>query len=186
MKYIHFHALKEDLLPVLEAIETKGPLKYTRTGNFIRADFKGDAGVFYSGAEIPNLGKATVDSSHACDTYLVCKRDTPINLNEFQGVGGVERVSIDQLLNPDTVGFTAAGIWNEDIILEGRIATVSDSQASQELMKRFHSAIKKSFQKVRAFYVGPKALTLLESGKRLTMSAQSPREFDLAPVSTKN
>ena len=33
---------------------------------------------------------------------------------------------------------------------------------------------------------GPKALELLESGKRLTSAAQSPREFDLVPANTRN
>jgi hypothetical protein len=51
-------------------------------------------------------------------------------------------------------------------------------------MKRFNSAVKKTFTKVKAFYVGPKALELLERGMRLTISAQSPREFDLTPVAT--
>ena len=32
---------------------------------------------------------------------------------------------------------------------------------------------------MKAFYVGPKALMLLEGGKRLAISAHSPREFDL-------
>lgn len=186
MKYIHFHAIKEDLLPVLQLVESKGPIKYVRMGNFLRNDFKDGSDVLYCGEEIPNLGKANADSSHACDTYLVCKQNQPIELRHFGGSDGRERVSVDQLANPDTVTFTAGGIWSDDIILEGRIATVSESQAAQDLMIRFHSAIKKTFQKVRAFYVGPKALTLLESGKRLTMSAQSSREFDLAPVTTTN
>jgi hypothetical protein len=83
------------------------------------------------------------------------------------------------------VEFKPGGIWNEDVLLHGRIATASESQISQALMKRFQSAAKKTFSKVKAFYVGPKALVLLDSGKRLTISAQSPREFDLTPASVK-
>jgi hypothetical protein len=87
---------------------------------------------------------------------------------------------VDQLRNPDSVTFTPAGIWDDDVILHGRVATASDSEASQALMRRFHVAIKKGFAKVKAFYVGPQAMELLKAGKRLTIAAQSPREFDLA------
>jgi hypothetical protein len=46
-------------------------------------------------------------------------------------------------------------------------------------MKRFNAEIRKEFSKVKAFWVGPNALTLLNAGKRLTDASQSPREFDL-------
>jgi hypothetical protein len=180
MKHILFFALKEDLLALLELVDSKGPLKYARVGNFPRREIENGISVFDTGAGIPNLGKATADSSAACESFLVCEREASINLRTLQRGNG-ERVCIDQLANPDSVGFTPGGIWNEDVVLHGRIATASESQVSQALMKRFHAAIKRTFSKVKAFYVGPKALALLESGKRLTISAQSSREFDLAP-----
>lgn len=178
MKHILFFALKEDLLKLLELAESNGRLKYVRMGNFPRNEIKEDVSVFESGAEIPNLGQASADSSASCEAFLISERETPINLRPVQG--NVERVCIDQLANPDSIGFTPGGIWNEDVVLHGRIATASESKASQALMKRFHAVIKATFSKVKAFYVGPKALSVLESGKRLTISAQSPREFDLA------
>jgi hypothetical protein len=50
-------------------------------------------------------------------------------------------------------------------------------------MKRFYTAIRKRFTKVRAFWVGPEALALLHAGKRLTAATQCPPEFDLRPGS---
>jgi hypothetical protein len=182
MKHVLFFALKEDLLPVLELVESKGALKYARMGNFARHEIKDGISVFDTGAGIPNLGKASADSVAACEAFLVCERESPVNLRPVQG----ERVCIDQLANPDSVEFKPGGIWNEDVVLHGRIATASDSEVSKALMKRFQAAVKKNFSKVKAFYVGPKALALLESGKRLTISAQSPREFDLTPASVQS
>lgn len=182
MSQVLFFALKEDLLPVLELIESKGALKYARMGNFARHEIKDGISVFDTGVGIPNLGKASADSTAACEAFLVCKRETPVNLRPVQG----ERVCVDQLANPDSIEFKPGGIWNEDVILHGRIATASDSAISKALMKRFQAAVKKTFSKVKAFYVGPKALALLESGTRLTISAQSPREFDLTPASVSN
>jgi hypothetical protein len=175
MKHILFFALKEDLLAVLELVESKGALKYARMGNFARPEIKDGISVFERGSGIPNLGKASADSAAACEAFLVCQRETPVNLRPLQG----ERVCIDQLANPDAVEFKPGGIWTEDIVLHGRIATASDSEISKALMKRFQAAVKRTFSKLKAFYVGPKALALLENGKRLTIAAQSPREFDL-------
>jgi hypothetical protein len=185
MKHILFFALKEDLLALLELVESKGPLKYARMGNFASHEIKDGISVYDTGAGIPNLGKASADSSSACEAFLVCERETPIDLRVLQGSDG-ERVCIDQLANPDSVEFKPGGVWNEDVVLHGRIATASESQISRALMKRFQAAVRKTFSKVKAFYVGPKALALLESGKRLTISAQSPREFDLTPASAKS
>jgi len=50
-------------------------------------------------------------------------------------------------------------MFGEDIVLHGRVGTASETPASQELMKRFHSVIKKNFTKVKAFFVGPAAWT---------------------------
>jgi hypothetical protein len=40
-------------------------------------------------------------------------------------------------------------------------------------------AIRKNFQKVREYFVGPEALDLMASGVRLTLDATTPPEFDL-------
>jgi hypothetical protein len=181
MKQIHFHALKEDLLPALSAVESKGPVKYVLMGNFLWKDMKDGLDVINCGEGIPNLGKATSESWVNCDTYLVCEQSTTIKMERFKGNTGVERVCIDQLMNPDTVTFNAGGMWKKDVNLQGRVATVSDSEAAQDLMKRFHRAIKKNFVRIRAFYVGPMALALMQRGARLTMAEQCPREYDLTP-----
>jgi hypothetical protein len=174
MKRIHFFAVKEDLLPVLEEFESKGPLKYVRTGLFLKKNYDS----FDRGAEIERLGRATADTASSCETFLVCKREAIVNVRLVMG-GAVQRFAIDQLLNPDTVVFTPAGLWNDDVILHGRLATISDRESAQELMKRFYAAIRRYSSKIKAYWVGPKALAFLESGKRLTIAVQSPREFDL-------
>jgi hypothetical protein len=164
---------------VLELVESKGPLKYTPMWNFLRSEIEEGIHVFDTGAEIPNLGKASADSSVGCEAFLVCERETPIHLRTAGR--NVERLCVDQLANPDSVVFNPGGIWNEDVVLEGLIGTAYESKISQALMKRFHNAINKIFTKVKGYYVGPKALTLLEEGKRLTSAVQSPPQGDLAP-----
>jgi len=175
MRHILFFALKEDILPVLEAAERVGPLKYVRMGNFLTPDFKEVS----HGAEIPDLGKATMETASGSESYLVTEHEVAVHVRHITTPAGVKRYLLDQLFNPDTVTFTPAGIWNDDVVLHGRVATVSDSPIAQELMKRFSKAIRKHFTKVNAFWVGREALALLKAGKRLTISAKSPRDFDL-------
>jgi hypothetical protein len=46
-------------------------------------------------------------------------------------------------------------------------------------MKLFAAPFRKRFRKIKAFWVGPDALTELERGTRLTMAVGSPAEYDL-------
>ncbi len=179
MKQVRFFALKEDLLHLLELVESKGEIKYVRIGSFLRDQVKGELASFAAGAELPDLGKASVDQGVACDSFLVCDRAMPITLRVLEIAGG-DRVCLDQISNPDSIVFNPGGVWSEDIVLNGCIGTASESQASQALMRRFQSSIKKCFTKVKAFYVGPNALGLLKSGKRLAGAVQSPKEYDLS------
>lgn len=178
MKLINFYATAEDILQVLDLVESAGSVQYVPTGNYSAGTFKGVSDFLGSGEEIPNLGKASADSSVGCDAFLVCDRETPVTPRVLLES---DRVCIDQLINPDTVVFTPGGLWNDQVLLHGKVGTASDSEASQSLMRRFKSAIKKTFTKVNAFYVGPKAFELQKSGTRLTISVQSPFEFDLNP-----
>lgn len=181
MKHIQFFAVREDLLLALEAVERDGPLQYVRTGNELSPDFE----TFLRGADIPNLGVADRETGSVCNSFLVARTTVPIGVRSIKGANGVQRYLMDQLFNLDTVTLTPAGTWGEDIILQGVVGTASDSVASQELMKRFNSAFKKSFTKVQGRFVGAQALALFNAGKRLTIAAQSPPEFNLTTVPAK-
>ena len=130
------------------------------------------------GGEIPNLGKAATDSASSSESFLVAGREVQVNARPISVLGD-RQYAIDQLLNPHTISFTPGGIWNGGYCFEWCVATVSDSAPAQEMMKRFHSAFKKRFTKVKAFLVGPEAVALLNAGKRLTAAAQCPPEYDL-------
>ena len=175
MKQLLFFAADRDLIPVLQAVESRGPLKYVLVGYFDTEDLQ----TFPQGAELPNLGKATSESAVNNESFLVSHPELPIGMRRVHGLGNIDRFSVDQLANPDSVILTPGGMWNQDVLLYGRVATVSQTEVAQDLMRRFASAIRKQFIKINAFYVGPKARELFDAGKRLTIAAQSPRDFDL-------
>ena len=172
---IPFFALKDDLLAVLEAVESSGPLDYIRAGVFETANIES----FGRGADIPDLGIADSSTGSNCASFLVVTRGTSINIRPINLIMGGRRYAVDQLINPESVTLTPAGLWGEGTILSGSIATASKSSVSQELMKRFYVAIRKRFSRIKAYYVSTKACELLERGSRLTDSAQSPSEYDL-------
>jgi hypothetical protein len=175
MAHILFFALKDDLLPLLEAVERNGPLKYIRTGIYLHPKYD----VFRRGADLPSLGKATSESAIASQSFLVCEPEVSVKIRPVALYSGGTNYHIDQLINPDTLVFTPGGVWTDEIVLYGRLATVSITQPAKSLMSRFRYQIKKQFVRVKAYYVGPKALGLLEAGKRLTIAQQSPRDADL-------
>jgi hypothetical protein len=193
-KIQYFYATRNDLLTVANRVESEHPIKYVRFGHTTTLPPDSFARI----VTIPGLGIASHPSAVGCCKYLVCNVDTVIKPRELKTLTeadvaesiiankeslkpliGVNRYAIDQLMNPDTISFAAGGIWKDEILLHGGIGTASQTEVSLSHFKRFQAALRKSFTKVRAFYVGPEALDLLKSGMRLTISAQSPREFDL-------
>ncbi len=176
MKYVHIFALKDDIFPVLQLVESKGPIKYHRAGVF----FENEIECFNAAADIPMLGIAAANSSTCCDRFLISARELEINFRPIQVRNVGLKLGVDQLWNADTVVLNAGGYWQEEVLLSGYVSTVSDTGPAQTLMKRFHSAIKKTFEKINIYHVGPNAARLLDSGKRLTDAVQCPSERDLS------
>ena len=153
-----------DTLELLEAVEEGHPrLSYLLAGRFEGTS----PPVFSRAAEIPNLGMANVGSGIGCASFIVFERGTSVKPRPLQDTG----VTLyDQLLNPDTVVFTPAGLWRSELVLRGRVSTASDTAAAQLLMKRFRGALQKHCTNINGSYVGRAALRLFEAGTRLAGS----------------
>lgn len=175
MRRLRFFALRDDLLPVLQRVESKGSLRYTRFGHSPTPRCES----FVCAAEIPDLGIAKNESSINGDLYLVGEMDVAIKTRQIERNSGEVVFTVDQLANPDTVCFRPGGLWRGEILLYGEVATVSNTNRAQDLMKRFKNEMRKYFTSVRGNHVGPRALEMLRAGKRLTLAEQSPPEFDL-------
>lgn len=135
---------------------------------------------FESGAGLPDLGKARHESAGACSHYFVFPRGAVVNFRRIDHASGGVTIVVDQFLNPDTVEFSPGGLWRENVLLHGRVATGYRSPETDKLMNAYRWAIKRHFTRVRAFWVGPAAMELLRRGARLTAAEQCPREYDLA------
>jgi hypothetical protein len=176
MPAIHFFLAPEDAIELVTAIESHGPLQYVRTGNATTPDFER----FSSGLHIPNLGHATRDSAVACPAFLVALPHAELHVRTLRGATGIPRYCMDQLTNPDTLTWTPAGIWTDQVLIQGTVGTASRSYRSTQLLKRFQLALRKTTRRIQSCHVGTQAFRLLQRQVRLTAAVQCPPEFDLA------
>lgn len=176
MKQVRFFAVDDDLISILNDIEQHLKLQYVDAGVFPAPSYN----TYQKGVELPRLGVANDESSVGCKSYLVAESISFIQVRPVVLRDGRTNFCIDQLDNPDSVIFTPAGKWDDDVVLHGLVGTASDSLPSIRLTKAFEAAFRKHFKKVKAFWVGPHALELLKAGKTLTIAAQSPKEFSLS------
>lgn len=177
MKTLNFFATQADLLPVLDAVDAGAALQYVRTGNFTSSVTQR----FTKGRDLPELGIASSTTASTCASWLVAPADQRIHIRTLSVLSSPMRYLVDQMENPDTIVLTPAGLWQDEILLHGRIATVSETPEAKTLMALFAAEIRRGFKTVKAFAVGPEAMAMLAAGTRLTISAQSPRDFDLQP-----
>lgn len=173
----HFFATANDLLPVFAAVESRRRLLYTLTGQASTPEIIS----FFAGEKLPTLrAPATSDTASTAAAYLVTEVDRLVVSRRIQVQGEeMPRWAIDQLANPDSTVLWHGGFWRPDVLLNGRIVSASKTVPSLSLQRAFQTQIKRHFSRIGAFYVGEEAARLLDSGARLTMSAQSPPDFDL-------
>jgi hypothetical protein len=174
-RQILFYATKQDLWPLLSSLETKQNLQYTLTGMFDVNRLQ----TYYSYADIPDFGRASHPNAIGNTTRLISLRGTTLRTEEVPQEAGGICFAISQRLNDDTIIFSPGGWYGDDLILYGRIGTISNSVTSKNLYNFFVKSFRERFKRVQEFYVGPETFDRAKSGVRLTIGASSPAEFDL-------
>jgi hypothetical protein len=172
-----FFAVLEDIEQILKNIETTIEVHYYKTGLMDSKNIPNYSSIF----DTPKIGVALSGDWNKIDNYLVMKKETLLNIETVpQRAGGI-KFAVDQLNNQNSVTLKLGGIYNdaENVIVAGRVATISDYEDSNELYKLFSTKIKKEFKKIGTFYVGKKAEEKLKMGWRLVTNEKSPNEYDL-------
>jgi hypothetical protein len=171
-----FFATADDLLPVLLSVEARHSVTYTLCGHI----YEPRAHPYLSARDLPTLFQPQPFDSSVCGpAYLVTESGTNVILRELSPFEGRDRWAIDQLANPDSTVLRHGGLYREAVLLQGEIRTAHKTTVATRMQRAFDGAIRKHFVKIGAFYVGPAAEELLDSGGRLTGAQQSPPEFDL-------
>jgi hypothetical protein len=175
---VSFFALRDDLLSVLEEVESKSQPVYTLAKLYPSPTVR----QFERASNITQLGIAAGEQTTLCDSYLITDAGLEIHSAEIRRWDGSVVYSVDQSLNPESVMLTAAGKWREGIIIAGNISSVSNTSISHAWMRKCRASIKRRFTRINAFWVGPSALQSWKSGCRLTIAQQSPPEYDLKEI----
>lgn len=173
-KPIPFFATRNDLLAWLSSVSEDQRLAVTESGLF----------------ETPEVTTVPLDScsnigisdtgNHISDkTYLIHRESRTIECREVPQRRGGVRYSVDQRLNPQTVGLKAGGTFGDDMVISGQLGLGTGDTESDELARMLLKALKKQFTKIKSYYVGNEAASLLDSGARLTINSAAPTEYDL-------
>lgn len=180
-KQLMFFSTIEDIEMVIRDIESTIEVQYYKTGLL-----ESEIGPNYDSAfDIPDIGFSASGDWNRIDSYLVVKKSTILKIREVPQRSGEVKYAVDQMINPGSIELKLGGVYleKENVIVAGRIATISEDSDSSELYKLFTSKIKKMFKKIGAFYVGESAGKKLKLGWRLVTNEKSPREYDLYPRS---
>jgi hypothetical protein len=175
-KQRHFFATKEDLLPVFDTFEATQAVKYVLAGLLPAPELT----TYSAGCHIATLGLSAPNANAINGySYLASRPTERIEVRACRQNDDGVSYAVDQLLNPRTIVFMHGAFVGTDILLYGRVGTVSDDPVAVQLYRRFSSCLTKKFKRIRTFWVGPHASALHADGCRLTIGVDSPREFDL-------
>jgi hypothetical protein len=177
-KQIMFFADLADMEPILRKVESSLNIHYFKTGMFDSREIPHYESIF----DAPNLGTTLSGDWNRVDSYLVMPEDTLLEIRDSpQRAVGV-RYAVDQSANKRSIELKLGGIYKVEgnILVAGRIATISEGEFSLNVYKLFSSLIKKEFKRIGAFYVGKRAEEKLRTGWRLVTNDKSPKAYDLA------
>ena len=172
-----FFTLIEDIENAIRDIESTIDVQYYKTGLLDSRIIPTYNSLF----DLPNIGVVSSGDWNKIDNYLITLKTTELNIREVPQRTGEMKFAVDQMNNPRSIEIKLGGIYQEkeNVIVAGRIATISEDVDSNELYKLFTTKIKKEFRKIGAFYVGKKAEKKLKMGWRLVTNEKLPKEYDL-------
>ncbi|HWG46909.1 MAG TPA: hypothetical protein VN688_29370 [Gemmataceae bacterium] len=171
-----FFATGDDLLTVLLSVEARYSVVYTPFDHVYEPRVE----QFRSVRELPTLFRPQPYESAVCGpAYLVTEAGTEVVLRPLSRYEGKDSWSIDQLANPDSTVLRHGGKYRDNVLLQGEVRTAYKTKVAMRLQRAFDAALRKHFVKIGAFYVGPGAEALLDSGCRLTAAEQCPPGSDL-------
>jgi hypothetical protein len=177
-KQIMYFTVLADMEPILKKVESAVGISYFKTGMFDDQDIPHYSSIF----DAPNIGFTLSGDWNRIDDYLVMPKGTLLDIQEYpQRKGGI-RYAVDQSANKRSIVLKLGGIYKgeENILVAGRIGTISETEFSLEMFKLFSSLVRKEFKRIGTFYVGKNAEEKLRSGWRLVTNDKSPKEYDLA------
>lgn len=177
-KQTMFFGTKGDYNNILLALESTFAISYVETGLF-------DTNMinrYESFLSIPNLGFTDRGKWISLENrYMIVPKGTSVIMRDVPQRKGGNKYSVDSRQCADSVEFSPGGIYTKksNVLVAGRVATISEGPFATELYKFLSSKIKSEFRKLDDFYVGNEAEAKLKEGWRLVTDEGLSEGFDL-------
>ena len=151
-----FYATKKDWEKVLEIVEKTVPIKYVQRTHY---ESKKDIIEYKTLLEHEELGIST-DRQAIGFGFLVVKLDSTTPVEVTNNIKGEERYIVgNQILYPDSIILKPGGIYKDTHFVYGEIDTVSKTDISQMIFKKFKSAFRKTCRNWHGTFIGKDAET---------------------------
>lgn len=156
---------KKDLENIFSEFQKNNIIKYYRCG-------KSDSNKITDITKTDNFG-ISLSGCHIGNQYLVIKDDETVRLDNYK--------HINQKLNETSIVIDVGGSYDENTILPTTVSTIwYGGETSKKIYNNLKSIMKRySVGTVNGYMILKNAYAKKEQLRFVTISVQSPREYDL-------
>lgn len=156
---------RKDLENIFNEFQENNVIKYYKCG-------KSDNNKITDITKIDNFG-ISLSGSHIGNQYLVIKDNETVQLDNYK--------HIYQKLNETSIVIDLGGLYDENTILPTTVSTIwYDDESSKKIYNNLKNIIKRySSNTVNGYMILKNAYNKKEQLRFVTISVQSPREYDL-------
>ena len=163
-KRINFFATRDDMIQLIDRITEELPFEMMIIGH--------DGQIYDRADEIPELG--SLSKTHGEKSYLIMKKGDSIKHSDIQ------KDRVYQGDNPNSMEFDPSGISSDGTcLIHGLFTTMEDNEISNELLKTARRVLRRTFQSVRGWYIGPETVNLKGKVRFICIGVNEPEEYDL-------
>ncbi|MGO9444236.1 MAG: hypothetical protein ACLPXB_05580 [Thiobacillaceae bacterium] len=114
-------------------------------------------------------------------SYLAFDQGRTIAVRPVSQRRGGVKYAVDQLVNPQTVVLDGGGMLDAERLIAGYVGTATNDDLATDIYALFAKVIRRKYEKIKSYYVGPEAVQLLDDGVRLTINGKvADTTYDLA------
>jgi len=173
-RQINFFATKEDLVNAFNIISNERKIIFVKGVTF--GNEKAEYSVI---TDIPHLG-VSISAEHCSERYLIVDLEKNITYENMILQDGKTKRFAHNSMNDGSVSFFAGGIYEpQNCLIHGQISTVFSEKDKLDLFNCIGKILKKQFKNYHGWYIGDEAYKLYGTMRFITISANSPKEYDL-------
>lgn len=164
-KRINFFATRSDMVQLLNTIIDEL--------SFEAEIINMDNNVFEFAEDIPDFGK--LDKSHMEKSFLIMKKNEERVLHKIP-----DGVRVYPGENPRSLECNPGGMSSDNsCLIHGMFNAMEDNEISTELLRTAKRVIRRSFESVNGWYIGPEAMGLKGKVRFVCIGVSEPVEYDL-------